>query len=540
MVLNNKNNKKKFLFGSSALSGLLLAVSFSYSFFWILSFFAIIPYFYFLFNIKSGKKSFWGSFLFGFIYAGFITSWVWTTYPLDWAGVSSQLLGLATLFLAWLVITLPISLFISLFGLSFYFLKKRKSLNIFFVPVLWIVFDYLRAWFFTFLIYSPETFLGPHFSIGFVGYVLAQNYNFLQLASIGGVHILSFLVVFVNIFVFWLFFVSRFGRDKKIAGFVLLMLFLIVVAYFPIKVFSQKQENSIELTVSVVHTSFPSFFTITSEDRENRMLVYKDLVREMGNSEEKPDILIFPEDSRFLKKLMDNKENFMFFNDLFGGKTSMVIDSSRIKTFENKIKSRLFFYNVQTGEYQKYDKMVLAPGGEFLASFFTNFLKLIGYGDFVKKFNNGRAYTRGELFSTGSFLGHKVGGFFCNEVASLDVSKKITQNGAELLINPSSHSTFKGSEMLKKQILDITKVRAVENNRYVVQPGNFIPSSIISNKGEILFSSLDKDSFSVLNGKVKLINKNTFYSCFGDWVLLFLILWVVIIFNRTLSIIKFR
>jgi len=118
---------------------------------------------------------------------GFSVIWLWASYPLDWAGVSNNLLGWLAVLLHWGIIVV-LGFFIALFGLSFYVLKSRNWTDILLFPSLWVIFEFLRAWFYSILIIAPESLIGPFFTFGFLGHLLALNSNLLQLASIGGIY----------------------------------------------------------------------------------------------------------------------------------------------------------------------------------------------------------------------------------------------------------------------------------------------------------------------------------------------------------------
>ncbi len=282
-----------------------------------------------------------------------------------------------------------------------------------------------------------------------------------------------------------------------------------------------------------MHTKLNSFFEISNEDAKKRLNVYYDLLKELQDKEEKPDMLIFPEDSRFLRDLIKEKNDYEFFNNIFGEKDVLIIDSSRVRDDSSKLKSRLFYYSPRQGVLDKYDKIFLTPGGEYNLSIVISLMKLLGQDDFLGVFDNNRAYSKGSELSIGQFNGYGVGTLFCNEIFSPDLYRKITLKGSNVLINVASQSIFKGNQILYNQTRSIAKIRAVENNRYFIQAGNFISSSIIDNKGNVI--AVSDDNNSLLHGKILLIKDKTLYNLFGDWILIFSLLVVIYLFFSCLK-----
>jgi len=63
------------------------------------------------------------------------------------------------------------------------------------------------------------------------------------------------------------------------------------------------------------------------------------------------------------------------------------------------------------------------------------------------------------------------------------------------------------------------QLRAAENGRYLVRATNFGRSYIIDDKGKVIKISPNLDD-QVLFGKVRMITEKTFYTKYGDWILI--------------------
>ena len=73
--------------------------------------------------------------------------------------------------------------------------------------------------------------------------------------------------------------------------------------------------------------------------------------------------------------------------------------------------------------------------------------------------------------------------------------------------------------MLNTQTLSMLQFRAAENKRYLVRATNFGSSAIINEKGEIVKITPDLEN-QILSGQVFPISKKSFYTKFGDWILI--------------------
>jgi apolipoprotein N-acyltransferase len=393
----------------------------------------------------------------------------------------------------------------------FYKIKTGKIRDIFLSSLLWIFFEYLRAIGLSVFWAGPGALIGAHWSFGFLGYALAGNKFFLQFAGIGGVYILSFLIVFINgIFchIFILFKNLPFNRKKFFLITSPLLIIIICLIIFGIKLNDNHYPNSRYFKVAVIHTNFPNFFTITWEDFSKRLLVMADLLKKAKEEKIEPDIIVFPEDSRFLAYYTNPQYN-EFFKNVFEGKEKLVIDSARLDDGGN-IRSVLYFFNTKSGEKQNYKKMLLMFNGEYLPYIVSFAARLIGQSGWVDDFNNFRSYSKGEEITSGEFDGIKMGALFCSEIVSPELYRSVTKKGAEVLINIASDAAFHNSSLLVKQMLDTAKVRAVENNRYFIQAGNSGPSFIIDNKGRVVMFS-DNPGAEILYGEVRVIGDKSVY-----------------------------
>jgi apolipoprotein N-acyltransferase len=154
----------------------------------------------------------------------------------------------------------------------------------------------------------------------------------------------------------------------------------------------------------------------------------------------------------------------------------------------------------------RYDKINLVPFGEFVPAIF-GFVNRVTQeaGDFAPG-------NRVVVFPMGT---HKLGVFICYESVFPDEVREFVKGGANLLVNISNDGYF-GHSAARGQHLEIARMRAVENSRWLIRATNDGISAVIDPSGhidEVLPPYRDLATpvhFAFRSG-------TTFYTSFGDW-----------------------
>ena len=123
----------------------------------------------------------------------------------------------------------------------------------------------------------------------------------------------------------------------------------------------------------------------------------------------------------------------------------------------------------------RYDKINLVPFGEFIPPLF-GWVNRITHeiGDFVPG-------DRVVVFPVGQ---HKVGAFICYESAFPDLVRQFTHSGAEVLVNLSNDGYF-GNSAAHEQHLEIVRMRAAENRRWILRATNDGITAAIDPRGRV-------------------------------------------------------
>lgn len=172
-----------------------------------------------------------------------------------------------------------------------------------------------------------------------------------------------------------------------------------------------------------------------------------------------------------------------------------------------------FLYNSASfinpkGEFAgRYDKMHLVPFGEYvpfqkLFFFAQNLLHEAGTFD---------AGTRRSLFSVN---GHKYGTFICYESIFGDEVRQFVRNGADALVNISNDGWY-GDTSAPWQHLNMVRMRAIENHRWVLRATNTGVTAVIDPYGRVVEAAPRHIRTSIRVG-FGYEHDLTFYAAHGD------------------------
>jgi apolipoprotein N-acyltransferase len=111
--------------------------------------------------------------------------------------------------------------------------------------------------------------------------------------------------------------------------------------------------------------------------------------------------------------------------------------------------------------------------------------------------------------------GSKLGVFICYESIFPDDIRQFANNGAQVLVNISNDGWY-GDSGAYAQHLKQSRMRAVENGRWLLLDTNTGRTAVIDPNGQIV-ASADRKIRTVLQAPYALSNVTTFYTRHGDW-----------------------
>ncbi len=475
-------------------SGLALALAFPSYNFPLLPWVAVAGLLLASLRTRQGQAALVG-FLHGAVFYSATLSWVYTVMRVHGGLAPSS----AAAVLAALVVAA--SLFTATFSLGVAWLGRRSGGRaLVAAPFLWVALEYGRT-------HLP--------AIGFpwnlLGYAASSNLGLLQLASLTGIYGLSFLVVAYNALLAGM--LVRSSRGRALGFWLIVTVMLLAVASFGGRFVPAPHPRFV---AHLVQTNFPQFPNYPADWMERHASELDELERlSITAGEKSPGLVIWPEvpapfyaqDPRFVDRVerivRATRSDFLVgVVDWKPGPHGGLAPYNSAALF-NPSGRRVFLY----------DKIHLVPFGEYVPlRRWLTFAKQLTVE--VGEFQPGSEYKVGVLARGAG--GGKFGVFICYEAIFPAEVRRFVLNGAELLINLSNDGWF-GRSAAPEQHLEMARVRAVENRRWLLRATNNGFTTAIDPYGRYA-TRLATDVRGVLDAPYDHRSDSTLYARWGDWL----------------------
>ncbi|CAM5630148.1 apolipoprotein N-acyltransferase [Streptomyces hirsutus] len=357
------------------------------------------------------------------------------------------------------------------------------------LPSAWLAAELVRSW---------EALGGPW---GVLGASQWQVTVALRLASVGGVWLLSFLVVLLNVAVAVLF-VVRQARMPAVAGLV-----AAGVATSVVWVAAPVAQADGRTRIAVVQPG-----VVSGPDSANRRFDLEErLTRRLAG--QGVDLVVWGESSVGfdLGARPDLARRLAALSRTTGAEILVNVDARRSDRPGIYKSSMLVGPDGLTGD--RYDKMRLVPFGEYVPA-----RSLLGWATSVGKAaaEDRRRGTEQVVMDAGGGL--RIGPMVCFESAFPDMSRNLAEDGADVLIAQSSTSTFQQS-WAPEQHASLAALRAAETGRSMVHATLTGVSAVQGPDGGRIGPWLGTDASTTRVYDVPLAHGTTPYVRFGDWPL---------------------
>jgi apolipoprotein N-acyltransferase len=155
----------------------------------------------------------------------------------------------------------------------------------------------------------------------------------------------------------------------------------------------------------------------------------------------------------------------------------------------------------------RYDKVNLVPFGEFVPWPFGLLTRKVSAeaGDFAA----------GSHVVVSSVDGHGIGTFICYESVFPSYIRRFAASGAEVLFNISNDSWF-GKSAARYQHLQIVRMRAAENARWILRATDNGVTTVIDPAGRVVRSTQEYAELAA-RFQYRYRDRQTVYTRFGDW-----------------------
>jgi apolipoprotein N-acyltransferase len=445
-------------------SALLLVFAFPDFGAWPLAWIALVPL---LFNIARrprAAQSFLSGWLTGTLF--FYASCYWLTYPMiHYAGIPTPLAYMLLLPLAAAGGFFPALCALALARLC----ERRGSAALILAPFVWVACEWARL-----------GVIGQLWNA--VGYSQAFEPALIQSARFGGVYAVSFLVVAFNAALAYAL-VKRNTRGALASLAAVACVALFVYGSWLTKAHGVERAPS-ALVVAVQPNVIPDFNRSEQEyealRRRHFELSDSGLRALDGVSGETPRVVVWPE----------SPMNFTLERDRrFREELTQYVGSRRVSLLFNSLEPAAGGggYNAAVLVNEKgllaaqYDKIRLMPFGEYVP--LPRWLPGVGMlGGVVGDFTPGERYT---LIPLGTFEGSpRAGTFICLESAYPDITRRLTSEGADVLIE-MTNDAYQGNTAILRQHLSNAVFRAVETGRPLLRVTNTGVSARIDERGMV-------------------------------------------------------
>jgi apolipoprotein N-acyltransferase len=493
---------------ASLFSAVLLALAMPGHFgWWPLLFFALVP----LFSCMSRQPSsrcFLAGFLAGFLYH--VSLLYWIVIVLDrYGGLPAWLAVLVMLMLA-VYMGVYLGIFSVILSLVAGREKNRKSVAVRFMvlaPVLWVGLDWLRGRVFTGFPWMD------------LGYGLYGQPLLIQVADLGGHHLLTFTIVLVNTLLFFLLQRDRSGFQRSgpagvrlAAAVCLLLLALSVYSVFRYRHLDSVIATGQRQRIAVVQGNIPQDEKWSPASKQATLEIYRQLSRK-GIEELEAGIVVWPETA-----LPFYPGNDPLFHTVTGFAREegiwLLTGSPYFTVAEEPAASDqgLLYFNSAlligpegrlTG---RYSKQHLVPFGEYVPlSRYLPFLEpvVVHVGNF----------TAGGTGKPLEFERIRAGVLICFESIFPGLARKQAAAGANLLVNLTNDAWY-GRSSAPNHSFAMSILRSVETRRSLVRAANTGISGFVDPVGRVtgrspLFEPL------VLADDVPLLEMRSPYTRYG-------------------------
>jgi apolipoprotein N-acyltransferase len=489
------------------IAGAFMGIPFLWSALWPLSLLGAALTYYALARTTSVRATLLGGTALGFIVNGLAYYGIfWHTLPLDWLEVFSLPVQLAIVGVSWFFTALGSAIWIGA-GLA---LAKSFATNTWrdipLVAGAWVFAEYAGAWWFGIQNAGPGSIVGPHFSLGYVGNLLATDAALLQLAPLGGVYILSASMFLLGGLVY---FTLRSSGGERRRFLVVLACVVVLWGLTHVVLSRAKTVGGKQIRVALV--TLQEAPVLEPSDDVRRQHVSR-ILRQIASSKERADVIVLPENAELFSHI-----DVPHVREFFAKNHPVVIDSNTLHQ-DGRLVARLEFVDMESGESLSSQKRFLLPDGEYVPYVYEIAFSVLGFGNELSRVASARTYMPGVAVGI-HMQKHRFGALFCNEALSPRMYRDLAHDGAEVFVNSASHSWFNGSRTVFEQIQRAAQIRAAESRRWFVQASNMAPSYVLDSYGRIVAQSR-AGAEETLTAEVYTRTTRTLYVYLGDWILL--------------------
>ncbi|MCU0560117.1 MAG: apolipoprotein N-acyltransferase [Desulfobacterales bacterium] len=482
------------------LSGLLLTAAFPKTSFDGLAWLALLPLLWSL-NGTTPKEAFRRGFIFGIAHFCSLLYWLIPTMVIY--GHLPLPLSVGILFLFACVLS---AVFVAPMTCGFVTAGRTPLRALLLFPVMWVGFEYLRAFLFT------------GFPWALLGYSQIPRLQLIQLSDIVGVYGVSALIAAANAALFFgaLALLRRDWQGALVTGRlaiagVAVAAGLVALAWgyggWRIATIDRLAATAPTVRVAIIQGNIeqsqkwdPAFQAATIEK-------YVDL--SLSTRDREPELIVWPESAAPFYLLREVPPTRMLLEGIAAANTYFLIGAPAYEPQGPGVAyyNRAYLIGPGGRVLGHYDKAHLVPFGEYTP--FKDYLPFLG--KIVEHVGDFAAGPKGRVLDWRDI---KLGVQICYEIIFPQHSRLLAQNGARLLITITNDAWY-GTTAGPHQHFSLAKLRAVENRRALVRAANTGISGFIDPVGREL-DPTDLMAEAAVARPLPLLDAETLYTRCGD------------------------
>lgn len=466
-------------------------------------FLSFVPLFYLHQDQKLGHV-FRTGYLFGIVYYFGTLSWVVLTM-INYGNMSG--------ILSYLVLT-ALVLYLALYtGLFFVFNKALTNrFNIPYclvAPFIWVLLEYHRSIIIT------------GFPWNLLGYTQYRQILLIQIADYVGVYGVSFLIIFVNCWVYDIIFGNHTRRIKYYLSIAVSSIILCSLTYGWFQL--TRPQTGETVMICLIQGNYRQEEKWVPGMKQKTLDTYIQLSKSTFNRN--PDLVVWPEAATPFRLRYSAVSYTKIAKLARACDCDLLIGSPDLEgTEDNARYLNSAFHINKNGELAgRYDKMHLVPFGEYIP--------LNKYLFFVEKMTQGASgdFSAGTTPTVFNGAATPFGVYICYETIFPDQLRRFVLNGARYLVSITNDAWF-GRSAASFQHFSMTIFRAIENRCPVVRAANTGITGIIDLNGKIVAKTSIFER-TTLCGDISIESRRTltFYTRYGDFFVLLCSFYVFVI-----------
>jgi apolipoprotein N-acyltransferase len=462
----------------------------------------------------------------GFRYS-YLSFFIFNLITLYWAGGFAYCRDMYQM-VAGILLLIAHPIFFSVPIMAWIFIRRQLGfkISVLMFPFLWVAFEYLHS---LTEISFPWLILGN-----------TQTYDLsiIQFASITGVYGVSFWLLLLNVLAFILFTKIYLKEWKPLTPFTLVTMFCILVIYFVPKYFGDRIIHNTQpvigaiVQIAIIQPNIDPFEkwderpekSLDIIQQQTGKILYKGVDLILWPETAVPFYILHPANKLYLEKLK-LQVNSINCNLLTGipdiryykqtddipktSKTSLA--GEHYDTYNSSM-----LLQPKRDDIQKYAKIILVPFAERVPfSEALNILNAMQWNFGLGGWSHGKDTT---VFQCMTQDGRKIkfSNMICYESVYPQLVSAFVRRGTQFLTVITNDSWW-GNTSGAYQHKQIAVMRAIENRRWVVQCANGGISVFIDPYGNIT-QATNMYEQSTLFGSVQVIESQSFYTRYGDWL----------------------